>query len=342
MINKAISTSLLSVALISIAASAQAAPTIYGNLLLSTDYVDREGQHFDDDGVEVNSNSSRIGFKGFSPLSSETDVIYQLEYGVDVDGDDSSTFNSRDTYLGIVNESFGEFRAGRNFSVVDYINNVSHNVGYWDNIGISTLDANEPTVPQALTLTDGTRINNSLVWISPKIGKLPYELALMYGSDESLDESSSEHGYGVSLFYDKGEGFTAGIAYDKDMSIAGDIIRGSASAALKDYISYPVTLSALYQHADYDNAKKEKGLIVAADLALSNFSRPASIFLQYDKTDNLGGVDNFDSDQIVLGGNYHFKDNIIAHAYAGKNTSDNNDELDMEVLAVGGGLQYLF
>lgn len=343
MIKKTLSISLLALTVASIAPVVQAAPTIYGNLLLTLDYVDQEAEHEDDSDIQVNSNSSRVGFKGSDPITQETDVIYQLEYGIDVDGDDDQTFRSRDTYLGVLNKSFGEFRMGRNYSVVDYINNVSHNVGYWDNIGISTLDSNDPVIPQALSLTDGVRINSSMVWIAPQVDKLPLQLALMYSAEEAFgDDDEREHGYGASLFYDKGEGFTAGLAYDKDMSIHGDLTRGTVSADLTDHISYPVTVSALYQLSDYDDAEEEKGLIVAADMALHSFARPASIFVQYDKTKNLGGVDNFDSDQIVLGGRYEFKDNVIAHAYAGKNSADKGSEIDIDVLAIGGGLQYLF
>lgn len=164
----------------------------------------------------------------------------------------------------------------------------------------------------------------------------------MYGADESFNDEEQEDGYGISLLYDKDQGFTAGIAYDKDMSINGDIKRATVSADLSNYITYPVTLSALYQHADYDKAEKEKGLMVSADWSINRFNRPTSVYLQYNKTDNLGGVDNFDSDQWVVGGRYEFKEAVIAHAYAGKNSADYINGDDMEVIAIGTGLQYLF
>ena len=91
-------------------------------------------------------------------------------------------------------------------------------------------------------------------------------------------------------------------------------------------------------------------------MALANFARPASIYTQFNKTDNLDGMDNADSNQIVVGGKYFFKDNIIAHAYAGMNKADNvnytyvddilekdiNVRGDAEVLVVGTGLEYKF
>lgn len=164
MIPETLYSSLLTAVLLSTATFAQAAPTIYGNLFLSLDYVDQKLEGDDDSNVEINSNTSRIGFKGFSPLTQDTDVIYQLEYGTEIDGAGDEAFKSRDTYLGLLNESYGEIRVGRNYSVVDYINNVSRNQGYWYNIGDSTLDSQNPVIPQAVTLTDGTRINSSLVY----------------------------------------------------------------------------------------------------------------------------------------------------------------------------------
>ncbi|WP_201585798.1 porin [Psychrobacter jeotgali] len=344
--------------------AAQAAPTVYGKAFVTADYVDKEAYVFDgtnvvkedNSTVEINSNASRIGLKGSEAMTANTDVIYQLEYGIRVDGDDR-TFKSRDTYLGLANKDFGQFRAGRNFAVIDYINNVAINEGYWDNLGANTLSEND--IVSSRNLTDGTRIDNSIVWIAPKYNDLPLQLALMYGADESFE--NSDNGFGASLMFDQGTGFTAGIGYDKDMSIGtgGDIIRGTASVDLGNYVAYPVTLGVLYQEADYDHeagylydSKKEKGLVVSAEMGLTNFARPASVYLQYNKTDNLSGFSGADSDQIVLGGKYKYKDNMIAHAYIGQNSADSvaryldssgvYRSYDADLFAVGGGLEYIF
>ncbi|MUG32204.1 porin [Psychrobacter sanguinis] len=377
------------VAALSVSA-ANAAPTVYGKAFLTADYVnaeidypsnlnnlDREDDRYrkdvDEDTVEINSVGSKIGLKGSEPLSANTDVIYQLEYGIGVDGE-QNTFKSRDTYLGLKNKDFGEFRVGRNFSVIDYVNNIYRTQGYFDNIGASTLRSSteekaDDALIKALTLSDGSRINNSIVWIAPKYNNLPLELALMYGADEGF--GSNDSGYGASLFYDAGNGITAGIAYDKDMSLSvdgdrwatnaagdyilnnedkpfkitagGDLVRATASVDLAKFNSVPVTLGALYQEADYDfsGSKKEKGMIVSAQWALSNFAHPAAAYIQYDKTDNVGGIPDLDSDQVVVGGKYFYRNNIIAHAYAGVNSADRG-ATDAEVVAVGGGLEYLF
>ncbi|MDN3502000.1 porin [Psychrobacter sp. 5A.1] len=334
------------VAALSVSA-ANAAPTIYGKAFVTADYVNAEfdgpaGNMYDEDTVEINSNSSRIGFKGSEAMTANTDVIYRLEYGTSVDGD-SNGFTNRDTYLGVVNKQFGEFRAGNNQSSLDKINNVVVNQGYWDNMGTNV---NDGDVVEALNMADSGRINSSVIWMSPKYDGLPLQMTAMYSSDEA--NGNKDDGFGVAMMFDQGTGFTAGVAYDKDQNINGDIIRGTATVDLGKYMAAPVTLGALYQVADYDVSgyEKEKGLVVSAQMGLNNFARPASVYAQYNKTDNLGGLDNANSDQIVVGGKYMYKDNIIAHAYAGINNADNvgytGSTGDAEVFVLGTGLEYLF
>ncbi|AGP49527.1 Major outer membrane protein P.IB [Psychrobacter sp. SC65A.3] len=337
--------------------AANAAPTVYGKAFVAMDYVNAEfdgpaGNMYDEDTVEINSHASRLGFKGSEAMTANTDVIYQLEYGTKIDGDKNG-FTNRDTFLGVNNKQFGEFRVGKNQSTLARIDNVVVNQGYFDNLGTTQ---NENEVIDALNMADSNRIASSIIWTAPKYNGLPLQLSAMYSSDDVNGNDNA--GFGVAMLFDQGTGFTAGVAYDKDQNIVGDIIRGTATVDLGKYMAAPVTLGALYQVADYDaGTSKEKGLVVSAEMPLANFARPASIYTQYNKTDNLNGFDNADSDQIVVGGKYMYKDNIIAHAYAGMNKADNvnyaykvtpnatsytNVRGDAEVFVVGTGLEYKF
>ena len=332
--------------------AANAAPTIYGKIFMTADYVDEEvGSSYDENGVQLNSQGSRVGFKGSEPMSANTDVIYQLEYGLDVDADDHKSFKNRDTYLGLNNKTFGEFRVGNNQSTLDYINNVTVTSGFWDNLGSTKLNSEQEVA--AFNMADSGRISNSIIWKAPKYQGVPVELAVMYGNEDDIG-SDSDGGWGAALMFDQGTGFTAGIAYDKDLNIEGDIIRGTASVDLATLNSgFPVQLGALYQEADYDyGSKKEKGYVVGAEMGLSNFAKPASVYAQYNNTSNLDGIDGFDASQIVVGGKYHYQKNMIAHAYIGQNEADNVSRRsnsgvitnygDGKVFAFGGGLEYKF
>ena len=315
--------------------AAQAAPTIYGKAFVTMDYVNTDNGNEDSDSVQINSNSSRLGFKGSEAITANTDVIYQYEVGINIDGnegdDNNIAFRSRDTFLGLKNDSYGEFRFGRNQSTTDYVNNVLVSDAYFDN-----LDS---------FMADSRRVDNSVVWLAPKYQGLPLQIAAMYAADETSVEDSSDRnsGFGVSAMFDQGTGFTAGLAYDKDVNITGDIIRGSATVDLGKYMAAPVTLGALYQVADYDlTSKDEKGLLVSAALGLSNFAKPASVYAQYNTTSNVGGLEDVDADQIVVGGRYFYKENMIAHAYVGANTKEVPNLADQDAFAIGGGLEYKF
>jgi len=106
-------------------------------------------------------------------------------------------------------------------------------------------------------------------------------------------------------------------------------------------------------------------LVLSGEMGLNNFAKPASVYLQYNKTDNLNGFSDAESDQIVLGGKYMFKKNMIAHAYVGQNSADyvratgiykvdangkvsdkperyDTIKSDIDVFALGGGLEYKF
>ena len=341
------------VAALSVSA-ANAAPTFYGKAFVAADYINAEfdgpdGNMYDESTVEINSHSSRLGLKGSEAMTANTDVIYQLEYGTSITGD-NATFTNRDTFLGINNKQFGEFRAGKNQSTLARIDNVVVNQGYWDNLGQT---ANEKETIAALNMADSNRLPSSVIWTAPKYNGLPLQLSAMYSSNDVDGDNSDDSGFGVAMLFDQGTGYTAGLAYDKDQNIDGDIIRGTATVDLGKYIAAPVNLGALYQVADYNQgSSKEKGLVVSAQMALANFARPASVYAQYNKTDNLNGLNNADSNQIVVGGKYFYKDNIIAHAYAGLNKADNvqynpaeltvSPRGDAEVLVVGTGLEYKF
>lgn len=356
---------------------AQAAPEIYGKAFVVADYVDQQAEYenrndtpadSDENSLQLNSYFSRLGLRGSEAITANTDVIYRLEYGIDIDGDDSRTFQSRDTYLGLKNQDYGELRVGRNSSIFAYLYGPILNRGYWDNLGTRTLDANNSIA--ALNMLDYTRSNNSALWMAPEYQDL--QLIVQYAADESFD--SSNDGYGAALKLDKGTGYTAGIAYSKDIEASGsidtvdfvtddnaegrinyggDAFRGAVTVDLDNYldIAAPLTLGAVYQQADYDfsGSDKEKGLILSSKIGLTNFSRPAFMYVQYNKTDNLNGISDNDSEQIVVGAEYNFKDSIIGHAYIGQNWADytsptdpSNSVADIKVFAVGAGIEYLF
>ncbi|MGO1400189.1 MAG: porin, partial [Moraxellaceae bacterium] len=182
------------VAALSVSA-ANAAPTVYGKAFLTLDAVqadiDGPGGKIDaDERSQLNSNSSRIGFKGSEALTANTDVVYQLEYGVDVDAD-TDQFYSRDTFIGLANDQYGTMIAGRLTTVDDYVNYANVATG-----GVLGGDA-------ILSSFDAPRANNSFAYMTPVNNGMQF--MAMYAMDEnSGTDSFGRDGFGLAGKYEMG------------------------------------------------------------------------------------------------------------------------------------------
>ncbi len=91
-----------------ISSTAMGMPKIYGKLNLSIDYDGGNGASTNSDLI---SNASRVGMKGDFEINDKLTGIYQLEYQVDVANNSSSTFKTRNSFLGITG-NFGTIRVG--------------------------------------------------------------------------------------------------------------------------------------------------------------------------------------------------------------------------------------
>ncbi len=353
-------------------------PKLFGRLFVVADYAEGEFEpdadamnadpevrrygSYDGETNSINTYKSTMGLRGSEAITDNTDVVYQFQFAISLDGNERVSLANRSSFLGLSNEDWGTLRLGRYWTPIDLINNVVVTKGYWDNLGRNSLSNQEREV-RALNMTETIpRISNAAFWTSPKFENLPLEMFVMYKADEDFSSSDGEsEGYGGYVTYDQDQGLIASLAFDKNLEIEGEVLRGTVTYDMSHISEIPVTLGLLYQQADYDDKSiTEDGFIVSAKLKLDNFSRPAAIYAQYNQGNDLAGIKNATSDQYVIGGEYYFKDNIIAHAYAGYNEAkdvrgvvgsrrdaDGNEMLvsangKTEVIAIGGGLEYRF
>lgn len=311
--------------------AAHAAPTVYGKAFLTLDYSD-----FDDKSdTTLNSNSSRIGFKGAEPLTANTDVVYQLEYGIDIDRGDawvdagnntqekakSDQFYARDTYLGVSNKQYGTFVAGRLTAIDDQVNYVSQTVGMYDN---SFGGAN----------WDGPRANNSMAYFSPSYNDMQFMGMYIMDENDSSDTLLNRDGFGVGVKYEPAnQPFRAGATYIQ----AGDFNTARISGAY-DINSF-VGLGALYQYSDADANEKENVFSVSGTYKTAT---PWTAYAQADFIKNLEFVEGNDSEQFVIGGKYSFTKAATGHLYAGYNNYSSDDSEDIDGFGIGTGLEYKF
>lgn len=312
---------LLATAVAALSVSAQAAPTVYGKAFLSVDYIDNENGK----ATSLTSNTSRIGLKGSEALTANTDVVYQLEYRVDVDQRGARNFESRDTYLGLANKQYGTLLAGRLTAIdahVDFANVTNGNI-----VGRSG------DLP--LTAFTNKRIDNAFAYISPNYNGVTF--LGMYGIDSSDDGAAdglSDGGWGVGAKYTPaGQAFRAGASYIQ----SGDLKAARVSGAFD--VSPALTVGALYQNTKglAGGSQKENLLTVSGEMKTAT---PWTAYAQGDFVKNLNGSNSSTNDQtrVTVGGKYAFNKAATGHVYASALDPKSGDTQ----YGVGTGLEYKF
>ena len=365
------------IALASITA-AHAAPTVYGKAFLTLDYVSTDydaANKTDEDTFKLNSNASRIGFKGDDDLTDTTKLIYQLEYQINPD-DDSQQFKSRNTYVGLAHNTMGTVLVGRNDTPlklaqnkVDVFNDTLFDMG---NAGVS----------------GENRANNTLTYQSPAIVGMPVSFMAATALSETDTDGDvlvtaktdavknadgtiktpekpavyrnrkvKDNGYSLSLAYDQ-NGIYLGGAYDKDMG-ANNVNTGVIDntwrlvAGLdmgKMNMVQGLTLGALYQQSQYYDtysivnnnrvnkkaSEDEKSWLISGKYKITD--TPWAVKAQYVNTTDEKGVKDADVNEIAVGGEYAFNKATTGHVYAGQISRDNNKD----DLIVGTGIEYKF
>ncbi len=329
---------------------AQAAPTVYGKALLTaeyTDFNDKTAANKDTTTTKLVSNSSRIGLKGSEGLTANTDLVYQLEYGVDVDSDSNGKgqFYSRNTYLGVTNKQYGTLLAGRHDTPFKLTKGSVDVFNDYDNVGLSNVMAGE------------TRANNVIAYKSPKLSTLPVTFMVATSLSESdnvarkvigkkangtpiLSELNPNHsGQSASAVYDE-NGVYLAAGYDNDVGVEDQAwrIAGSVDMGKMNMVN-GLTLGALYQNADIFDAKDdEKSWLISGKYKIA--STPWAVKAQYIDTKNKGGVKDKDMTEVALGGEYTFNSNTKGHIYAAQIDTKNVAKSDKTI--VGAGLEYKF
>ena len=361
------------VAALSVSA-AHAAPTVYGKVFLTADYTDTNyddnyranatatSAPNDESTVKLNSNASRIGFKGSEELTDTTKLIYQLEYQINPD-DDSQQFRSRDTYVGLAHNTLGTVLAGRHNTPLKIAQNKV------DVFNSTLLDMKNAGV------SGENRANNMVAYQSPVIVGMPVSFMAATALSETdadgnivvsaesgtkpavyRDRKVKDNGYSALLAYDKNGVYLAG-AYDKDMG-ANNVNTGVIDntwrlvAGLdmgKMNMVSGLTLGALYQQSQYyDNysivnnkrvnkaSEDEKSWLISGKYKVG--ATPWAVKAQYVNTTDEKGVKDADVNEIAVGGEYAFNKATTGHIYAGQISRDNN----IDETIVGTGIEYKF
>ena len=179
---------------------------VYGEAHVSVDFSDNEAPPAsgnDDSALSVNSNTSKLGFKGSEKLSDNLSVVWQYETEVELD-DGTLSAKGRDTYAGLKG-SWGLFKAGnlsnamkKASSKIDIFSNsrADHNAM----VGIISDDEKKYD----------NRQNNTIWYSTPKLGGV--KGVVTYSTD--TDDKDSDELPGKSATRELSD-ISLSIAYDK-------------------------------------------------------------------------------------------------------------------------------
>jgi len=270
---------------------------------------------------EVNSNASRIGFKGTHKLNDDLEVIYQAEFEVDIDGD-GDVFKARNQYIGL-RGAFGEVLLGKNDSMLkqsqgktDLFSDLNGDIKrLW--VGENRLS---DTVTYKTPKFNGFQLGVTYMAEDEVDGKDAFSIAALYG-DKKLKKSKiyasiamdsevkgkSKDG-AASGYFDtvratvqgKISGVTLGLMLQNQENIdTGAEMDGIMISA--KYSLGAATLKGQYQVADHKGADKNTGITAGIDYKLAKNTKLYAFYTTFDiKTANR------DEDYLAAGIQYKF------------------------------------
>ncbi|KDN24756.1 outer membrane porin M35 [Moraxella bovoculi 237] len=313
----------------------QAAPTVYGKAFLTLDVQDgNSNSAAKDSRTQLNSNSSRIGLKGSEALTNNTNLLYQLEYGVKVD-DNSTQFKSRDTYLGLANKQYGTLVAGRLTAIDDYVNYANEAQG-------GVIGGNG-----VLASFDAPRANNTFAYFSPERNGLQFMGMYALDENKSTDNLNGD-AFGVGVKYEPTNApYKVGATYIKASQAGAKDNNLQAIRVSGAYAASPVlTLGGLYQHTDRSTDDNENAFTASANYKVAQ--TPWTTYGQLDFVDNYEGKKDAEVFRTVVGGKYVFNKATTGHIYGayqrseGTNLKADADGNKANAYGIGGGIEYKF
>ena len=177
---------------------------VYGRINVTLQNSDEAAE----EQVELQNNSSRVGVKGEKALNAGLKAIYQLEWGVNLDGESGDdNFTPRNQFVGLEG-AFGTVKVGR------------HDTALKQAQGISTCSTiSRATSPGSSTARTGSRTTSAT---SRRLSASHFSVTVNFfpgedpatGNDGVADAASVSLNYETDLIY-------AAVAHDRDIDGEG-------------------------------------------------------------------------------------------------------------------------
>lgn len=173
---------------------------IYGRAHVSVDALDNGN----DTGMNVSSNSSRLGFRAKHELDNGLEAFMQIETNIRYDQGNGGSFASRDTFAGI-RGGFGQLRVGFFDTPTKLVRSNTDMFG--DRLG----DARNFTSGDNMSFDN--RFRNGVHYRSPSQGPVTFDIQYSPHNAEGATADNNRTAISSSLTYRKGDWYAV-VAYE--------------------------------------------------------------------------------------------------------------------------------
>jgi predicted porin len=271
---------------------------------------------------ELVDNSSRVGLRYKKELVPGNYAIFQIESRTKLDDSAGSFLSSRDSYAGLMGDSWGTIRLGRTigpvyYATYDYISMHNHDTGTSsDALLAGTVVGNQGFM------------NNTIWYTSPKFGGVSIDFAVSLLGERPIDPNGDQPMHvGLVVSYDRGP-LHAAVSYantqnDADLDPGAGFTMSNATAwtigAAYDFKF--MVLGALWETAERDT--------FTTGSVDSDYFRIAAMFPfgQHELHLNYGWVDadgSTGAKQYTLGYNFNITKQTKVYAFYTAVENENN------------------
>ena len=298
--------------------AAQAAPTVYGRLNLSVDYMDEATSAPSVDGKvwKLNSNASRVGVKGNEKLTDELTAVYKVEW--DVKGDmGGADLAARERYIGLKHYQWGTVRLGH---IDSPFKNSEDSIDVFNDM--ANLDMGKFLYGQ-------NRLDNSINYVSPKfLDVFGANLTLQPGEKSTAaNENHIADAISLALSYED-DSLYLSAAMDKEVMDARTSTDMDAMRFIARYSISDVTVSAMFQTAEptmmmgMGSKDQEQSLVLSGSYKMDKVTVRGEILSV--TQDYVGGGMDDETMLIGVGVDYNLTQSTKAFANLASSTMDKN------------------
>lgn len=297
---------------------------VYGKLNISLVNADNGT----DDAWELNSNASRLGFKGATKISDDLEVFYQAEFEICADDGDCSkgnadgqTFKQRNIVAGIKG-NFGSLMAGKHDTPtkvaqkkIDLFNDLEGDIKN--------------------TFEGENRLSDIVAYSTPKYNGFSATVAMVPGENKDVDGDGNDDtglsdGVSYALNYTKNDLYLA-LAGDQDID-QQDLLR-----IVSQYKVDALTLGVMYQQNEKnDGSLDESGYFLSAAYKVDQITYKA----QFGSIED--DADGDEEETLSLGADYKLAKNTKAFVFYTDNSDSSADGSNKDETLFGIGLEHKF